>query len=348
MNVEEGFGALKSVKESTVPGQRSFDGIAFPLVLSPAGCSEAESAGFWNDWVEEHLETIENLLLRHGAILFRNFPFDTAVEFDKFAKSFGYKERTLLEGVIIRKPRFSNIVTTTEAPSGALISFHHELSQRIDHPTDLFFYCEIPAKEGGETPIALSSVIYRRMAELEPELVERMEREHLRYVTAIPPHDMPHLIAGRSWRFFFEVDDEEEAEQKARAKGYDVEWLADGWMKVITPGCPGIRYDRRTGQKIWFNLIEASTNSWRETQGCGETTVAAAVFPNGDAVSGRAFDAVRRVAEESAVYFQWQRKDVLLVDNRTVEHKRAKYFVPPRSHLISLYDDKHGPLSACE
>lgn len=336
---------MKSVMESTVPGQRSFDGIAFPLVLSPAGCSEVESAGFWNDWVRGHLETIENFLLRHGVILFRNFPFDTAVEFDEFAKSFGYKERTLLEGVIIRKPRISNIVTTTEAPSGSLISFHHELSQRIDHPTNVFFYCEIPAKEGGETPIALSSVIYRRMAELEPELVERMEREHLRYVTAIPPHDMPHLIAGRSWRFFFETDDEEEAEQKARAKGYDVEWLADGWMKAVTPGLPGIRYDRRTGKKIWFNLIEASTNSWRETQ--GDETVAA-VFPNGDAVSGRAFDAMRRIAEESAVYFQWQRKDVVLVDNRTVEHKRAQYFVPPRSHLVCLYDDTRGPLSVCE
>ena len=75
-----------------------------------------------------------------------------------------------------------NVYTASESPPEFMIPFHHEMAHLNDYPLILFFYCDIPAKEGGNTPLALSNVIYRKMAEREPDFVNRLEKEGLRYL----------------------------------------------------------------------------------------------------------------------------------------------------------------------
>ena len=80
----------EGVKSVNIKEQKVFDGLSFPLILSPSDAFKDKDAQFWNDWVKKNLKVIEGLLLKYGAILFRGFPFDTPKEFDEFAKAYGY------------------------------------------------------------------------------------------------------------------------------------------------------------------------------------------------------------------------------------------------------------------
>src|SRR6218665_4015075 len=109
--------------------------------------------------------------------------------FDAFTKAYGYHAFPYDGGFALRKHVLGNVYTSNNAPPGVLIPLHHEMSYVNSYPLILFFYCDIPAKEGGETPMALSNVIYRKMAERDPDFVKRLEIDGLRYVRVAPDGD---------------------------------------------------------------------------------------------------------------------------------------------------------------
>jgi Taurine catabolism dioxygenase TauD, TfdA family len=80
----------------------------------------------------------------------------------------------------------------------------------------LFFYCDVAPPEGGETPIALSHMIHRLMAEREPEFVSRLAAEGLRYVRVAPEESDLSSALGRGWKSTFFAETREEAELNAK------------------------------------------------------------------------------------------------------------------------------------
>lgn len=335
----------KEVKVVRIPEQKVFDGIPFPLVLNPADDFIHKDADFWNEWIKENVAGIEKILLKYGAILFRNFPLDKPQHFDEFSKAFGYKEFPYVGGMAVRTYIVGNVWTANEAPLGTPVPFHHEMAHVRDYPLVLFFYCDVAAKEGGETPMLLSNVVYRRMAELQPELVDRLEKGALRYVRVAPAENDFTSQIGRSWKSTFLTDDREEAENKARSAGYDIEWQEDGSMKTITHPLPPIRLDKRTGKKMWFNTSIGAISAWTDSRNHHTQAV---VFADGTPVPIESLAVLEKVVEEAGVAVKWQRTDVVMLDNRAVQHARADHFVPPRRILASLFTDHQGVLSFLE
>lgn len=330
----------EGVKSIRIEKQKVFDGQPFPLVLTPADSFRVNDSAFWSKWVKDNVAILEQLLLIYGAVLFRDFALETPTDFDEFSKAFGYKHFPYLGGVAVRSNIVGNVSTSTEAPPGALIPFHHEMAHVSDYPTILFFYCDVPAPKGGQTPIALSNVIYRKMAEREPELVRRLREEGLKYVRVAPDGDDADSALGRGWQSTFLAADREDAEKKATASGYDYEWMADGCMKTITKVLPAIREDKRTGKMIWFNSLFTCYLAWQDAR---NDRTRAALFPNGDPIPPEAVKSLEEVMAEAAVSFRWQKKDVVMIDNRQAQHSRSS-FEPPRRILASLYKDHQGGL----
>ena len=79
----------------------------------------------------------------------------------------------------------------------------------------LFFYCDIAPPEGGETPYILSHIIHRLMAEREPEFVQRLAAEGLRYVRVAPEENDVSSALGRGWKSTFFAETREEGESNA-------------------------------------------------------------------------------------------------------------------------------------
>jgi hypothetical protein len=112
----------------------------------------------------------------------------------------------------------------------------------------LFAYCDVAPPEGGQTPLLLSNIVYRKMCERDPAFVKRLQDEGLCYVRVAPEeHDVDSAL-GRSWKSTFFADDRKTGEENAKNAGFDVEWLPDGSMKYTTAPLAAIRTDPRTGR----------------------------------------------------------------------------------------------------
>jgi len=78
--------------------------------------------------------------------------------------------------VILEDDRGDAIVfTANESPPHMPIPFHHELAQTKDPPQYVFFYCDLAAESGGETPIIDSTKVYRYAKARHPEFMAHLE-----------------------------------------------------------------------------------------------------------------------------------------------------------------------------
>ena len=75
------------VSLSQVPEGKSFSGKDFPLLITPRHPIEKLSLSDLTDWIIKNKGDIDDLLLQHGALLFRNFPVESAIDFDAFIRS---------------------------------------------------------------------------------------------------------------------------------------------------------------------------------------------------------------------------------------------------------------------
>lgn len=309
--------------------QKEFDGKLFPLAFSAVSLPEMTST---LEWVQNQQMTVDNLLLDYGAILFRGFPIKDPTDFDNFVKAFGGEPLDYVGGAAPRNVVVGNVFTANEAPPEQLIPFHHEMAQVPTFPGRLFFYCDVAPSTGGQTPLALSHVVYRRMLLLHPDFVQQLEQHGVRYTRVLPDGDDPSSPIGRGWQSTFQTTDKAEAERKAAAQGTQTEWLPDGCLKTVTKVLPAVRLEERTGRKTWFNSVIAAYRGWKDSRNCPEKAV---TFGDGSLMPADVMDDLDAIFSDVSVAVTWQKGDVILLDNRLVLHSRRS-FTPPRRILACL------------
>jgi alpha-ketoglutarate-dependent taurine dioxygenase len=324
---------MSDLREIHIEEQKTFNNLSFPLVLSPN--EEIKS-------IEETIKYIENdtnkkyildKLLQHGAILFRGFPVVDAKDFNEFSLAFGWEDLPYIGGAAPRSNVIGVVFTSNESPPDQPIPFHHEMAQVPKFPSNLFFFCEIPAKEGGETPLCLSNLVYERINIELPEFVQQLREKGVKYTRILPNGDDSSSAIGRGWQSTFLTNDKKEAEEKCKSQGGECEWLDDGCLKTVSKILPAIRFDERTGKETWFNSIVAAYIGWKDSRNVPEKAV---TFGDDTPLDGDIVRKCNEILQESCVSFKWQQGDVVLVDNKLVLHAR-KTFVPPRRILASLF-----------
>ena len=69
-------------EETTIPEQRHYGGLPFPLVVKPAVERNVEE---WCKIVRENQKDMEGLVRKYGSLLFVEFPIHNPECFDKFS-----------------------------------------------------------------------------------------------------------------------------------------------------------------------------------------------------------------------------------------------------------------------
>lgn len=139
-----------------VKAQKHFNEMDFPLILSPSEKLNPGSTDLAETitWLNENKSEMDDLLAKHGVIMFRGFKIDTAQDFDHFVnQGFQWKPLPYVGGAAPRTSVIGTVFTTNESPPDSKIPFHHEMAQVPTYPKRLFFYCDVPPLWGGETPI---------------------------------------------------------------------------------------------------------------------------------------------------------------------------------------------------
>lgn len=270
------------------------------------------------------VRTQRGLLLRqcliHGALLFRGWHVD---HLETTIDAFGLAPFNMSSASAAPRTRVSgSVFTSNDAPCDSTIPFHHELGQSPDPPAYVFFYCEEPSRERGETPLLDSVEVAEYVRDEWPGVYEKLRRDGVRYRRVLPLYTDESSPIGRSWPTTFGTDDRRTAESKIRVDGGHCEWLSDGSLDLTSAPMQAVRVDPRTENEVFLNSIVAASTGWDDARNDPARAVS---FSDGTPLSDEFLDALATFCNQNAVSFRWRSGDLLVVDNRVTMHSRNTF-----------------------
>lgn len=254
------------------------------------------------------------------------------MEFNDFVEASGVEPLPYVGGAAPRTNVHKGVFTSNESPPSEPIPFHHEMAQVPTYPSYIFFWAELPSKNGGATPILRSDVLYESIKARHPNFAEKLERKGVVYTRVLPAEDDPTSAIGRGWKSTFLTEDPEVAKQKAQALNVKLQWLPNGNVESVSSVLPAIKpykHDSSGQRKVFFNSMIAAYTGWRDSRNVPEKAVR---YGDGETLEPEMIKAAADVMEEICVDMLWQPNDLIFIDNNLCMHAR-RTFEPPRRLL---------------
>jgi alpha-ketoglutarate-dependent taurine dioxygenase len=274
-------------------------------------------------WINTNQVALKRELACTGALLFRGFPVSDAVSYDRFFSAFGYNNFTYKESLsnAVRINYTDQVFSANEAPKDVEIFLHSEMAQTPVFPNIISLFCEKAADIGGATILCRSDTLYNKLAIAEPQWLEKLAKEGIKYTNSMPNGDNPDSAQGRGWQSTLSVTSREQAENKLLNLGYKWQWHADGSLSAQTRVLPAIRAVD-SGRQVFFNQIIAAYQGW---QGVKENPSVGICFGDDSAIPRHFLDKICEIAADTAYDLMWQDGDVAVVDNHLSMHGRRPY-----------------------
>lgn len=305
-----------------------------PLVIEPYDKSITKEDFF--KLLQEKNDYFKKELLKYGGILFRNFPIENVNDFNSTIESLGTgKCVDYIGGDSPRTKIKGNIYTSTEAPPSLKIPLHNELSFVKNYPSHIYFYCETPSPEGGETIVGDTRKI---LNEIDPEVKNRFVQKQLKYVSRYYYKNafMNNFIKGhKTWINVFETEDKNEVEKKCRENEFGFKWNRNDWLE-ITQKRPAVMAHPITNEKVWFNqvhLYDFNPKFLGRFNYLGAkvayirkyTKLHDIYFADDSKIARKDIYHILDVLQANTIYFKWQKGDVLALDNVLAMHGRSPF-----------------------
>jgi alpha-ketoglutarate-dependent taurine dioxygenase len=301
-----------------------------PLLLTPA-----QPRVRLAQWAAQSTGLIEDHLRRYGALLFRGFGVNTPELFEEVVRAVTPRLLTYTERSTPRTSVGGEIYTATEYPADRHIPLHNENSYSHAFPRRLWFCCTQPAERGGETPLADSREVLRRLT---PQTRARFDEKGVMYVRNYGQG------IDLDWQTAFQTASRPAVEEYCRGAGIEFEWRGEGRLRTRQVR-PAIRVAPETGEPVWFNqahlfhvsALEEGVRADLLRTTAEEDLTRNAFYGDGSAVAVETLEEIRGAYRACAVTFQWQRGDVLLVNNLLTAHGRTPY-EGARRVLVAMAD----------
>ena len=309
----------------------------FPAIITPqkANLSYEELT----ELLVQNKQPLEKALLKHGGLLFRDFPVESPMNFRNFIKTLNLGRFVdYVGGDSPRDKVAEEVYTSTEAPPPIHIPLHQELSYIKNSPRHIYFFCEIAPVVGGSTIIADARRVFKA---LNPEVKQRFQSKGLTYISHYYHRSKVMEWVNRlqrshkSWTEVFETKNKSEVEKKCIENEFAWKWLHQDWIEIKQTR-PAITEHPQTKEVVWFNqahlfdfsprllgwarYIAAKLFYFRKSTRLHEIE-----FADGSPVSRKDLYHILDVLNENTVAFPWQRKDVLVLDNILAMHGRAPF-----------------------
>ncbi len=295
-------------------------GSDLPILLTPSQANQNLLGA-----VESLRHEIDEALLVTGGVLLRGFSVPDVATFQQFASSFGHP---LLKYEFASTPRSAvsssagaGVYTSTEYPAHQSIPMHNEQAYTREWPMKIWFHCVTPSAEGGETPIADSRGVYRRM----PANIRELFEPGILYVRNFGEMDVP-------WQKVFNTESRAEVEAFCKRSHITWEWKEDDGLRTKQL-CQAVEIHPVTHEPVWFNQAHLFHISAREAEEREvleelygiENLPRNTFFADGSTISDDIFSQVRAAIDEETVLFRWEEGDVMMLDNMLVAHARSPF-----------------------
>lgn len=299
-----------------------------PLVIKPTfdGINLAK-------WIADNQEFVEAKLLQHGGILFRDFHIKAIPEFEDFIKAVSGESIEYSYRSTPRSKVSGNIYTSTEYPADQLIPLHNEMAYSSSWPMKICFFCIEAAKQGGETPITDSRIVFQR---IDPKVKEQFLNKKIMYVRNYGEG------LDLQWENVFQTSRMSEVETYCRQAGIAFEWKDRNHLRTRQV-CQAVAIHPKTGETVWFNQAHLFHVSSLKPEvrdfllsNFNELDLPRnAYYGDGSPIEASVLDEIREIYQQEAVTFPWQKGDILMLDNMLTAHGRMP-FSGPRKVVVGM------------
>ncbi|WP_349777789.1 TauD/TfdA family dioxygenase [Xanthomonas sp. WHRI 6108] len=285
------------------------------------------------DWAEHNQSQIERLLQANGALLIRGLRFLGSQQFGTVLTTLFGEE--LIQYSYRSTPRTElrgSVYTATEYHPDQVIPQHNENSYSNRWAMRIGFLCTMPASHGGATPICDSRKV---LADIPDDVRVRFERDGVMYVRNYSDIDIP-------WSEVFQTSSRTEVETFCAANGLQWEWLDEERLRTRQINQATATHPH-SGEQVWFNQAHLFhvTNLEPELRASLLSVMDESELPrntyygDGEPIDPATLDQVRGVYQRHQIAFEWQRNDLLLLDNMLYSHGRGT-FAGNRQVLVGM------------
>jgi alpha-ketoglutarate-dependent taurine dioxygenase len=275
----------------------------------------------WREWTVRHAPALR-ALLTSAALVLENAPVSTPADLAFLAEAVGGRLMEYTERSTPRTRIDSNVYTSTEYPKDQEIPQHNENSYSDTWPWYLFFLCQTPAVQGGQTPVADGRTVLRL---LPPDLVARFRERGVRYSRTF------RAGLGLSWQDTFQTTDRAEVERYCAAHGIDARWRGD--LLQTSQHRPATVRHPVTGEEAWFNQahlfhVKALPSEVRQSMlqmYADDELPRNASYGTGEPITDDDLAAIDAAYGQARIGHAWAAGDVLMIDNHVMSHGRQRY-----------------------
>jgi alpha-ketoglutarate-dependent taurine dioxygenase len=147
---------------------------------------------------------------------------------------------------------------------------------------------------------------------------------------------------GMSWSRAFQTDQRQEVEKIARVSGYSLKWHSNNRLTTWRVGKACGRHPS-TGELIWFNhaaffhisTLPDAISKTLSAQLPEEELPNNSYYGDGLPIEDEVIEHIRSCYLNNQLTFDWQRGDVLALDNMLVAHSRQPY-LGSRQILVAM------------
>lgn len=316
-----------------------------PLFIERKGDGLADLASF-DDWVKAHRPLIDDLVFKHGAVLFRGFPLATAADYNRIMDNFPRYAPGYVAGMSPRKSVEGQVLESTRLDEKFKIILHSEMAYMKHYTPRISLFCKRAAPVGGETTLGSMDEFMKRMP---PALYDKLKTHNTKVVRNFSPAGNTQgstTIAHADligWDEAFFTTDRAEVERQCRELEIDFTWNEDGslTLKETTPV-----FTRHPRDRKEYYRTNLHANTVHDQEGFRE--LAAAIrekqkeptghyLDNGEMLTAEEMGTINSLYDQVELAWTWKDGDFAIVDNLKVAHGRNP-FQGPREVMVTLLD----------
>jgi alpha-ketoglutarate-dependent taurine dioxygenase len=254
------------------------------------------------------VEDVVRLYKARGAVHFRGFAVDVE-SFGRFTERF--TAEFVVNGSLTREPVSEDGKTQTVNTGHEFLPLHSEMAYSPFRPDLLWFYCQTPARKGGETMLCDGAEAW---AGLDQKTQAQFLADKVKYI-----------FRGIPLRFAGQFVGQE---------------LSAASVAEKLRGIPGVRYHLHGDSKFDLEYVVLAVARPKHH---GAPAFANSIlgvesehvtFDSGAPISRELRLGLFEVMANAAVLVKWQAGDVLMIDNRRVLHGRTPFAKDDRRRIL--------------
>lgn len=300
------------MKVSELPGR------PLPALIQPDGDGAPVL-----ETVKAERDKIREIVTEAGAVLFRGFEVGGVEGLDEVVRTLSGAPLDYTERSSPRSSISGNVFTSTDYPDTEEIFLHNECSYQAFWPQKVYFYCLQPSATQGATTLADIRKVRRS---IDKSVAEEFIRRKWMYVRNFLG-DM-----GGDWQYFYDTEDRAQVEAYCRGQGIDVEWVGEDGLRTRAVR-EAVHSHPVTGEAVWFNHatffhVDTLPEVYREEmlEMFGEENLPSnTYFGDGGKIPSDVTAHLQEAYRGALTRFDWERDDLLVLDNMLTAHGREPY-----------------------